>query len=171
MTSTRLKAMCGLCASMAPRMVDRSSETPIATTSWPSSCSASRTSNSVLRNSRCFSLKPLRSPTGISFSSASMMTRSFRLGWYLGLEVHTTPKSSRSMTTERGTPISHRSTGTYASVEINTLGRTSHWLNIRPRILFPKHNRHKSGRHFGGRGLLISSPKNPNKALRRNGDG
>jgi hypothetical protein len=46
-------------------------------------------------------------------------------GWSLSavaLEVHTTPKSSNSMTTERGTPISHKSTGIYASVQINTLG-------------------------------------------------
>jgi len=40
---------------------------------------ASRTSNSVFRNSRCFSLKSFNSPAGSSFSSASMMTRSFFL--------------------------------------------------------------------------------------------
>ena len=48
--------MSGLCASMAPRMVERSSDTPIEITSCPSASIASRTSNSVLRSSRCFSL-------------------------------------------------------------------------------------------------------------------
>src|SRR5262245_11215957 len=68
---------------MAPRMVERSSDTPIEKNSCPSAWMASRTSNSVLRSSRCFSLKSLSSPSGSRLSSASMITRSFFLRVFL----------------------------------------------------------------------------------------